>query len=53
MLPCQWGQRDANYSRGVCRYVHKLISLDAHEIVKEGGAAIQPVGEVNTMGELA
>ena len=32
--------------------MHTPISLDAHEIVKEGGAAIQPVGEVDTIGGL-
>ncbi len=53
MLPCQWGQRDANYSPGVCRYVHMLKSLDVHEIVKAGGAGVRSVGEVDTIGGLA
>jgi hypothetical protein len=33
--------------------VHMPISLDAHKIVEEGGAAVQPVGKVNTIGGLA
>ncbi len=39
---------DANCSRDVRRHVHTLIGLDALGIDAVGGAAVQPMGEVDT-----
>jgi hypothetical protein len=53
MLPYQLGQMDADCSRDVHRHVHTPVGLDALGIDKVGGAAVQPVGEVDTRDGLA
>jgi hypothetical protein len=44
---------DADCSRDVRTHVHTLIGLDALGIDKVGGAAVRPVGEIDTRDGLA
>ncbi len=44
---------DADCSYDVRRHVHMPIGLDALGIDEVGGAAVQPVGEVDTRDGLA